>query len=71
MNKMKRNEMQTEPYLLGFNYWASHAGIRMWSEWDEKIVEKDLVCLKNAGADTLRVFPLWSDFQPLTATGSG
>ena len=60
--------MQTESYLLGFNYWASHAGIRMWSEWDEKIVEKDLVCLKNAGADTLRVFPLWSDFQPLTGS---
>ncbi len=65
---MKKAESQKQPYLLGFNYWASHAGIRMWSEWDETVVEKDLVCLKNAGANTLRVFPLWPDFQPLTGS---
>ena len=32
----------TNEYLLGVNYWASHAGIRMWSDWDEETVEKDL-----------------------------
>ena len=55
-------------YILGFNYWASHAGIRMWSEWNEEVIEKDLECLEKYGTKILRVFPLWSDFQPLTGS---
>ncbi len=37
----------------------------MWRNWDESVVEKDLKQLKDAGVDSLRVFPLWEDFQPL------
>ena len=51
---------------LGCNYWASHAGIYMWRNWDKQIVETDLQKLSRAGIEVLRVFPLWSDFQPLT-----
>ncbi len=53
-------------FTVGCNYWASNAGLYMWRNWDESVVEKDLVALKESGIDTLRVFPLWSDFQPLT-----
>ncbi len=53
-------------FILGCNYWASHAGTTMWSDWQPDIVEKDLAALSGAGIQTLRVFPLWPDFQPLT-----
>ena len=52
-------------FFIGCNYWASHAGMRMWSRWDEDIVSDDLRRLAEYGVDTLRVFPLWSEFQPL------
>lgn len=51
---------------LGCNYWASHAGIYMWRNWDKQVVETDLQRLSQCGIRVLRVFPLWSDFQPLT-----
>jgi len=53
-------------YLTGCNYWASHAGPEMWVNWDEEIVRKDLRKLSEHQVHTLRVFPNWRDFQPLT-----
>ncbi len=38
----------------------------MWRNWDKKVVEADLQRLSQCGMQVLRVFPLWSDFQPLT-----
>lgn len=52
---------------IGCNYWASHAGMYMWRDWDARRVEKDLDLLASHGMTVLRVFPLWPDFQPLTA----
>ena len=54
-------------FLIGCNYWASHAGMMMWRNWDATQVEKDLDELAANGISVLRVFPLWPDFQPLTA----
>ena len=53
-------------FLVGCNYWSSEAGIRMWRDWSEKTVEKDFAALKKAGMNTVRLFPLWSDFQPVS-----
>ncbi len=53
-------------FFTGCNYWASHAGIRMWRNWDAGEVERDLKLLSEYGMKVLRVFPLWPDFQPLT-----
>ena len=53
--------------FVGINYWASHNSINMWRDWDEKKVEEDFIKLKDAGISVLRIFPLWPDFQPLTA----
>lgn len=50
---------------LGVNYWASNAATRMWTEWDETVVENDIKNLSAIGCEYLRVFPLWSDFQPV------
>ena len=54
-------------FRIGCNYWASHAGMKMWSRWDAAQVERDLDALADNGITVLRVFPLWPDFQPLTA----
>jgi Endo-beta-mannanase len=53
------------PFFLGVNYWASHAGTRMWSDWRPEIVERDFRLLADSGVEVLRVFPLWPDFQPI------
>ena len=58
-------------FVTGCNYWASHAGMYMWRNWNGAQVEKDLAALKATGVDVMRVFPLWPDFQPLTAQLGG
>ncbi len=52
-------------FSIGCNYWASHAGIYMWSDFNEDEIRKDLKALTAHGMICLRVFPLWSDFQPI------
>ena len=52
-------------FLVGCNYWASNAGVHMWSEWDEAVVDDDLKRLSENGVKILRVFPNWKDFQPV------
>ena len=55
----------TNDFLIGCNYWSSEAGVSMWHEWSIEAVEKDFAALKDAGMNTVRLFPLWSDFQPV------
>lgn len=57
----------TQPgrFVVGANYWASHAGTWMWRDWRPEVVERDFRLLSAAGLQVLRVFPLWPDFQPL------
>ena len=50
---------------IGCNYWASHAGTRMWELWDENVVREDLKLLAANGCEMLRVFPIWKVFQPI------
>jgi hypothetical protein len=75
---MKTNEATvglTQPgrFVVGCNYWASHAGTAMWSDWQPDVIDADLRQLAEAGLQVLRVFPLWPDFQPITQlyTGAG
>lgn len=53
-------------FVVGCNYWASHAGTAMWSEWRSDVIEKDFQALSEYGIQILRVFPLWPDFQPIS-----
>lgn len=62
---MSNNFMQSGKFFVGCNWWASHAGTNMWREWDATVVESDIKKLKEARIDVMRVFPLWTDFQPL------
>ena len=66
---MSKDFMQDN--FLGVNYWASHAGIAMWNNWDIFTIEEDFKKLSSCGVKVLRVFPLWPDFQPLTALLGG
>ncbi len=52
-------------FMLGCNYWASHAGTEMWKNWCAEQVDKDLYTLSKNGVSVLRIFPLWRDFQPV------
>lgn len=52
-------------FFMGCNWWASHAGTNMWHDWNEEAVESDIKRLTASGINVMRVFPLWSDFQPL------
>ncbi len=53
-------------FFVGCNYWAKNAGMYMWSRWRPDVVERELAELSKNGVQVMRVFPLWSDFQPLT-----
>lgn len=52
-------------FLVGCNYWASHAGTMMWRDFRADVVRDDLTRLHATGVRMMRLFPLWSDFQPL------
>jgi len=70
----KRTEISlTQPgqFVLGCNYWASHAGTNMWNDWRPDVVEADLKQISEAGMQVIRVFPIWPDFQPICQYYSG
>lgn len=52
-------------FMIGCNYWASNAGMYMWRNFDENVVNNDFALLSANGVDTIRIFPLWPDFQPI------
>lgn len=54
-------------FFTGLNYWGSKNAINMWSKFDKESIENDMKLMKNAGITHLRIFPLWSVFQPLSA----
>lgn len=56
----------TGRFFIGCNYWSRDDGMYMWSRWHPETIEKELAAFKSNGLTVLRVFPLWSDFQPLT-----
>ncbi len=64
---MEKNKLieDSGKFFIGCNYWASHAGTAMWSDWRPEVVDQDLKKLSEEGLEVLRVFPLWPDFQPI------
>jgi hypothetical protein len=56
LNSTTGNVDNTTSFLLGCNYWASHAGTAMWSNWRRDVVENDFILMKRSGMNTLRVF---------------
>lgn len=52
-------------FMVGCNYWASHAGLNMWRNWRPDVVEADFRQLAESNIEVIRVFPIWPDFQPI------
>lgn len=68
---MKEYSNMERDFIIGCNYWASHAGTEMWKVWDESVIRQDLKILSDYGIQYLRVFPNWRDFQPIMPVYSG
>lgn len=52
-------------FAIGCNWWASHAGTAMWRDWRPDVIEADFARLTSINMETVRLFPLWPDFQPI------
>ncbi len=63
------NTFMREPgrFLTGVNYWASRSATRMWRDWDPEEIDADFALFEAAGMEVVRVFPIWSEFQPIMA----
>ncbi|MFP4548463.1 MAG: glycoside hydrolase 5 family protein [Fidelibacterota bacterium] len=51
-------------FVLGINYWPSSSGLNMWSDWNEKELEEDVVGMKKIGVNVCRFFLFMPDFLP-------
>ncbi len=76
MIKMKSMKSETVPanrgngfhnttFLLGVNYWPRKSGVRMWRNFEESEIDTEFAQIHEMGCDTVRIFPLWDDFQPI------
>jgi endo-1,4-beta-mannosidase len=54
----------SEPFRLGVNYWPRRKAVFWWSDFDREEVRQDFALLRELGLHTVRIFPLWDDFQP-------
>jgi hypothetical protein len=62
----EKNNDSFGAFSVGCNYWASHAGTDMWSDWRPEVIEEDFKRLKSIGVRKMRCFPLWPVFQPIS-----
>ncbi len=53
------------PFMLGVNYWPRRSGVQMWRRFDAAEIDVEFAQIRELGMDTVRVFPLWDDFQPI------
>ena len=44
---------QSGKYVIGCNYWASHAGTNMWSDWRPDVLEADLKQMSEDGIQVI------------------
>ena len=52
------------PFVLGINYWPRRKAMYWWKEFDTGEVRDELGEVADLGAQVVRVFLLWEDFQP-------
>ncbi len=60
-----RKGFDSDTFMLGVNYWPGRHGVRMWREFDPAEIDEEFAQIRDMGMDTVRVFPLWDDFQPI------
>ncbi|MBN2851972.1 MAG: cellulase family glycosylhydrolase [Clostridia bacterium] len=52
---------------LGCNYWSSNAGLRIWEDFDESVIDDDFRLIAEHGMNMIRIFPMWHVFMPVKA----
>ena len=65
ITNLKQNLYKKHGFLLGVNYWPRKSGVKMWRDFNEKEIDAEFAQIRELGMDTVRVFPLWDDFQPI------
>ena len=63
--------VQAGRFVVGCNYWASHAGTRMWEDWRPDIVTRDLRRLEQGGASGPARVPPVAGFPAADAVEDG
>ncbi len=56
--------VESEPFVLGVNYWPRRKAMGWWRDFDAAEVEADLALVASLGLTLVRVFLLWDDWQP-------
>lgn len=54
-----------DEYRVGINYWPARTAMSWWRDFDRAEVDRDFATIAAAKCDSVRVFLLWSDFQPV------
>ncbi len=52
------------PFFIGVNYWPRRRGPYMWKEFAPDEISEELRVASELGAEVLRCFLIWEDFQP-------
>lgn len=60
------NLLEPGAFIIGCNYWASHSGLYMFQDWRPEVIEEDFKKMAEIKLQMVRIFPLWSDFQPIS-----
>lgn len=52
------------PFVLGVNYWPRRKAMYWWKEFDGGEVKAEFAEIAALGAQVVRIFLMWEDFQP-------
>ncbi|HOU40581.1 MAG TPA: glycoside hydrolase family 2 TIM barrel-domain containing protein [Promineifilum sp.] len=56
--------MDSEPFVLGVNYWPRRKAMYWWSDFDPGEVRAEFALIRELGLRLVRIFLLWDDWQP-------
>jgi len=56
--------VDSEPFVLGINYWPRRKAMYWWSDFDAGEVREEFSLLRELGIRLVRIFLLWDDWQP-------
>lgn len=59
-----------EPFVLGVNYWPRQKAMYWWSNFDADEVREEFELIATLGMTVVRLFLLWDDWQPTSASVS-
>lgn len=60
----------SEPFVLGVNYWPRRKAMYWWSNFDADEVREEFDVIAGIGMNVVRLFLLWDDWQPTSASVS-